>query len=818
MLSAYRVLDLTDQRGNLAGLLLASLGAEVIAIEPPGGSESRRQAPFFADQAGIERSLIHWSYNRGKKSVVLDFNDAADRERFLTWVRSADVLIETFRPGYLRSIGLDASVLAECNPALVHTSMTPFGSDGPKANWAATDLTLMAAAGVSTLAGDADRAPVRISLAQAWLHASAEAASATLIALHERARSGLGQHVDVSAQQAAMLAAQAQPLAFPNRANPPVRAGGGAKVGPLNLRFVYPARDGHVIVSIMFGTMVGPYMRRLFEWICEEGLCDEATRDKDWIEYGMLLLTGKEPISEYNRIIETIARFTATKTKAELFEAASARRLLIAPAANARDVLENPHLAARDVWESVEWESGEPARRRSILRVPSRIAKFSGAPQPQLGRPPRLGEHTAEVLSQPRSTAESRGDLRAATSAPALGDLKILDFAWVMAGPLATRVLADHGATVVRIESATRQDLIRALQPRIDGNPSPEHSAPQQNFNAGKLGLTLNPNTPAGREVVLDLVRWADVVFDSFAPGAMAAWGFDYESLRKINPKIVQVSSSLMGQSGPLAKFAGFGNLGAALSGFYEVTGWPDREPVGPFAAYTDSVAPRFAVLSILAALEHRRRTGEGQFVDLSQAESALHFYTPALLDLQVNNRVMRRMGNADPYCAPHGTYPVAGADRWIAIACETDEHWQTLCVEMDRPDLARDASLATAAGRLARSAELDEIVGKWTAPLDGERLEAKLQARGVPTHRLQTSEDLFNDPQLAHRHHFVTVPHPLISGVVIEGTRFQLSRTPARIDRGGPTLGQHVHEVLSGILGYNDDRIAKIVASGALE
>ena len=394
MLSAYRVLDLTDQRGNLAGLLLASLGAEVIAIEPPGGSESRKQAPFFADQAGIELSLIHWSYNRGKKSVVLDLNDAADRERFLALVRGADVLIETFRPGYLHSIGLDASVLAECNPALVHTSITAFGSDGPKANWAATDLTLMAAAGVSTLAGDADRAPVRISLAQSWLHASAEAASATLIALHERARSGLGQHVDVSAQQAAMLAAQAQPLAFPNRAKPPERAGGGAKVGPLNLRFVYPARDGHVIVSIMFGTMVGPYMRRLFEWICEEGLCDEATRDKDWIEYGMLLLTGKEPISEYNRIIETIARFTATKTKAELFEAASARRLLIAPAANARDVLESPHLAARQVWESVEWESVEAARAASV-RLPSRIAKFSAAPQPELGRPPRLGEHTA---------------------------------------------------------------------------------------------------------------------------------------------------------------------------------------------------------------------------------------------------------------------------------------------------------------------------------------------------------------------------------------------------------------------------------------
>jgi crotonobetainyl-CoA:carnitine CoA-transferase CaiB-like acyl-CoA transferase len=813
MLSAYRVLDLTDHRANLAGLLLAALRAEVIAIEPPGGSDSRKKGPFIADQPGAERSLIHWSYNRGKKSVVLDLTDAADRQRFLALVRGADVVIESFAPGYLRTIGLDASILAECNPALVHTSITAFGSEGPKANWAATDLILMAAAGVSMLAGDPDRAPVRISLPQAWLHAGAEAAGATLIALHERVRSGLGQHVDVSAQQAAMAAAQAQPLAYPNRVKPPDRAGGGTKAGPINLRFVYPAADGHVVVSIMFGTMVGPYMRRLFEWICEEGLCDESTRDKDWIEYGMLLFTGKEPISEYERIIETLARFTATKTKAELFEAATKRRLLIAPVMNARDILASPHLATRDVWESIE---AAPFQR--AIRLPSRVAVFSNAPQPKLGLAPRLGEHTAEVLSQRRSLPTSVGALHNPSSEPALADLKIVDFAWVMAGPLATRVLADHGATVVRIESIHRQDLIRALSPRIDGNPSPEHSAPQQNFNAGKLGLTLNPSTPEGRAVVLDLVRWADVVFDSFAPGAMAAWGLDYESLRAINPKIIQVSSSLMGQSGPLAKFAGFGNLGAALSGFYEVTGWPDREPIGPFGAYGDSVAPRFAVLAILAALEHRRQTGEGQFVDLSQAESALHFYTPALVEYQVNDRVISRMGNADPFCAPHGSYPVAGSDRWIAIACETDEQWQALCLEMDRPDLARDASLATIDGRIAHSDELDQIVAKWTASTDGGQLEAKLQTRGIPAHRLQTSADLFVDPQLIHRGHFVTVPHPLIPNVVIEGTRFQLSRTPAHIRRGGPTLGQHIHEVLGGILGYDDDQIARIVASGALE
>jgi crotonobetainyl-CoA:carnitine CoA-transferase CaiB-like acyl-CoA transferase len=213
----------------------------------------------------------------------------------------------------------------------------------------------------------------------------------------------------------------------------------------------------------------------------------------------------------------------------------------------------------------------------------------------------------------------------------------------------------------------------RCNRPRIGESTSPEHSLPWQNLNAGKLSVTLNLRTQEAREVVFDLVRWADAVFDLFAPGAMKSWGFDYEHLRQINPQIVQASSSLMGQWGPIAGFAGFANLGRCAERLYEITGWPDRDPVGPFGAYTDTLAPRFGVLALLAALQHRQRTGEGQYIDLSQAESALHFFTQALLDFQVNGRLMSRIGNSDLYCAPHGVYRVAGHDRWIAIACETD-------------------------------------------------------------------------------------------------------------------------------------------------
>src|SRR5271170_4554167 len=220
-----------------------------------------------------------------------------------------------------------------------------------------------------------------------------------------------------------------------------------------------------------------------------------------------------------------------------------------------------------------------------------------------------------------------------------LKDVKICDFMWVMAGPASTRILADYGATVVRIESPTRIDTARAL--------------------------------------VHDLVRWADVVTESFSPKAMRAWGFDYESLRKVNPQLIMLSSCLMGQSGPLSKIAGFGNMAAAISGFHNLTGWPDRPPAGVFGAYTDYVAPRFTAMAILAALDYRRRKGEGQYIDQSQAECAIHFLGPAILDYTVNGRVDQRVGNSDAAFAPHGVYPAAGDDNWVAIVCRDDGEWR---------------------------------------------------------------------------------------------------------------------------------------------
>ena len=399
----------------------------------------------------------------------------------------------------------------------------------------------------------------------------------------------------------------------------------------------------------------------------------------------------------------------------------------------------------------------------------------------------------------------------------ALSDVKILDLMWVIAGPAATRVLADYGATVVRVESTKSLDSTRVAPPFHNGQPGPESSGPFQNMNAGKLGITLDLERPQGRAIFLDLVRWADVVTESFSGDTMAKWGLGYQALVQVNPDIIMLSTSLMGQSGPLAGYSGYGNQAAAITGFFHLASWPDRAPAGPFAAYTDAIVPWFVVAAILAALEHHRRTGEGQFIDLAQAEAALHFLGPALLDYTANGRVARPQGNRDPQMAPHGVY-LSGDDEWVAIAVADDPQWGRFCIALDRPELAMDGRFDSLPQRLVNTDVLDAIVSAWTSTRDAEGIQLSLQGTGVPAHIVQNSARLTRDPQLIHRGHFVELDHPIHGTTTVEGSRFRLSATPAQIDRCGPTFGRDNSPVLRDILGYSEETMAEIAAAEVLE
>ncbi len=789
LLAPYRVLDLSDERGQLAGQMLAQLGAEVILVEPPGGSRSRQLAPFLGDQPGIENGLTFKAYNRGKRSIVLDLaGSAADRETLKQLLSGADVVIESSGPGVLDALGFGPADMAAINPAIVSVSISAFGADGPKANWAATDLTAWASAGPLALAGDDGLPPVPVGVPQAFAHAASEGAGAAIIALQERARSGLGQHIDVSAQQASAQATQCAILATPNGASTHLRSTGGLKLGDLLLRLIWPCADGHVSITFLFGTAIGPFSKRLMDWIYAEGFCDEATRDKDWISYTVLLLQGTEPISEYERVKMVIETFCLTKTKAELLEAAVTKSLLIAPILGVDDVVNSPQLGARGYFEEVDG-----------IRYPGQFGKLSVTPRVVLGSAPTLGAHTDDVAAE---TQRAIGGLPIPSSSPrglALEGLKVLDLMWVMAGPAVSRVLADHGATVVRVESGTRVETARTLQPFKDDNSSgAERSTLFASLNAGKLGISIDIGNEEGHRVILDLVRWADVVLESFSPKAMRQWGLDYESLREVNPNIIMMSSCLFGQTGPLSGLAGYGTMASALSGFASVTGWPDRAPCGPYGAYTDYIAPRFANAILLAAIDHRRRTGEGQYIDFAQAEGAIHALGPAVVEYTANGRLWPRLGTADRNNHPSGVYPALGDECWVAVACEDD---------------AQRKALENLVGALS-----DEAISAWTSVRLADTATQELQQAGVPAHTVQNSPECMVDPQLIHRGHFVELPHNEMGTVVIEGSRAKFSATPAVVASPGPGIGEHTFTVLTEILGYDDDRFSELLISGALE
>jgi crotonobetainyl-CoA:carnitine CoA-transferase CaiB-like acyl-CoA transferase len=396
-----------------------------------------------------------------------------------------------------------------------------------------------------------------------------------------------------------------------------------------------------------------------------------------------------------------------------------------------------------------------------------------------------------------------------------LGDLKVLDLAWVVAGPAIGRSLADYGATVVRVESSVRIETARLMGPFPGGARDPQRSALYETYNTGKLGLVLDLGQEAARQVVRDLALWADVLVESFAPGQMARWGLSPEVLRQANPRLIGVSTSLMGQTGPFASFAGYGNVGAAVAGYQNLVGHEGALPIGPFGPYTDFVGPRFGLVALLAALEHRRRTGEGCWLDVSQAEAGIQFLGAEVAQGAATGRYPTSKGNRDAHFSPHGVYRCAGEDAWVAIVARTDDEWRRLAALIGGE--AQNPAFETLEGRKADEDRLDALVEPWTRPQTADEVELALQAIGVPAHRASTSADLVADPQLEARGHFVRLAHPLGGESVVDASRYRLSETPAAYERAAPHFGRDAQAVLGGILGYGEDRIRNLESAGVL-
>ena len=389
--------------------------------------------------------------------------------------------------------------------------------------------------------------------------------------------------------------------------------------------------------------------------------------------------------------------------------------------------------------------------------------------------------------------------------------IRVADFAWVGVGPLVSKYLADHGAEVIRIESSVRPEPLRRAPPFANDEPGLDNSGYYADFNSSKQCVSLNLQHPDGVAIAKRIVEHCDIVTESFTPKAMRAWGMTYEDLCEIRPDLIMISMPMYGLTGPWSMWQGYGHVLQAAAGISHLTAYPGEEPIGTGVAYTDFLVPHFAASALLAALDHRQRTGEGQNIDFGQMEAAIHATETMVLDYTVNGREQQALGAGHPDHRPYGTYRCAARgdddDRWIAITVTNE---------------AELASLAEVAGQPTWTSleadALDSEIASWTRTRHAEELMEELQSAGVPAGVVQTPEDLRSDPQLAHRGHFWMLDHPTMGHRAYDGPSFRLSETPAELTKAAPLLGEDNEYVYKEIVGMSDEEYVEHLVSGAFD
>lgn len=401
----------------------------------------------------------------------------------------------------------------------------------------------------------------------------------------------------------------------------------------------------------------------------------------------------------------------------------------------------------------------------------------------------------------------------------ALEGVRVVEIGFAAAGPLVGKYLANHGAEVIHVESRTAPDVFRSTYPPFKENvPGPDRAGMFAFYNDGKRGVTVNLKHPRGAELVRALIARSDVLIESFPAGTMAKRGLGYASLAAEHPGLVMLSSCNQGQTGPHAQHPGYGSQLTCLAGFVHLLGEPNESPVILYGPYIDYIAVGYGVIAVLAALARRRSTGRGTYIDLSQYEAGLQFMGPALLEHQLNGTVPTRDGDRDPVAVPHGVFPAAGADRWVALSVWSDAEWDAFRRAMGEPAWAREARWTDAPGRRAGQDELERRVAEWTSARPREEIVDRLRSVGLRVAPVLTIRELFQDPQLMHRAFFRALPHPVLGTIHCISAPFTLSATPSRQERAGPMLGADNDAVFGGILGLGEEERGALARDGVFE
>jgi len=847
-LSGIRVIELADEQAEYCGLTLAGLGADVIKVEPPGGSPTRRIGPFYQDKPDPNGSLFFWAYNRGKRSIVLDLTQDGDRAKFKELIAGADVLLESTPKGELDKLRLSGSELRKQFPALIHARVTPFGDDGPWANFKGSDLIHLALGGVMmncgydpAPGGKYDLPPIAPQMWHAYHIAGEQLSMTILAALLYRFRTGVGQALACAVHQSVAVSTEVDLMSWVmRRAVVQRQTCRHAREGISAAPTIVHTKDGRWVMANLGNRPDDP--QRLLEILKKYDLDAGFNPETATAARGGRFVPGTGPsTAKRDEGMEVMQRFVRAFTYENFpWREMQDAGLLVAPLRKPNENAVDEHWEARGSVTDIEHpELGKKFRYATSKWI-------STANDWSVGRrAPLLNEDAATVMTPAKSATpaispNAKVDPKEPPSKRGkplpLKGIRIVDFSWFLASAGGTRFLSAFGAESIKIELKSHPDTrLAAMAPEGGREAREKATAPLKgvtdinmggqfnNKNPGKRGISLNVRHPKGLAIVKKLITMSDIVAEGFSPGVLKNWGLGFDVLQQLRPGIIYVSQSGMGAQGTYGRFRTVGPIANAFAGLSEMSGLPEPAmPAGWGYSYLDWMGAYSFGLAMLSALYHRDRTGEGQWIDASQSEVGLFITGTATLDWAANNRIWKRIGNASPFkpAAPHNVYPCSGDDRWITIACFNDAEWHALCELARHPEWGSDARFKDLAGRMANQEALDKLISGWTKTCVDYELMFALQKAGVPAGVCQHAGNRCDDdPQLKHLEWLTEVTGTKIGRWPVAEVPIRMSESPAyiggRIDRGAPCYGEDNEYVFGELLGMSTKEIAAMAEEG---
>ena len=799
-LSGLRVVEYSiGPAGAMCAKTFADLGADVLKVEPPEGDPARRLGPFPCDRPDPEASGIFLYLNANKRGLTLDLLDESERQRLHKLISGADIFVTDVQPGQAAALAIDSASIAELSSSLIRTYVTPFGNTGPYRDWKGTDLIAWHMGGMGWESPAAfvtdleDHTPLRGRGNMGMYFGGWVAAAGAMCALFHRETYGVGQEIDVSAMDA---------VASHIRGNFATYSYDISRLPEDRKKAFFPwiwkAADGYASQTFF-----------LDHWW--ETLKDMMDRPLWADDEKFDTLAGRR---EHSGEIEVeVAKWTKGQSRGDLYRRLQSSSVPCFPVQTVDEIVASNHYDARGFFV----EQNHPVA--GVMKQPGPPVRLFNTPWNLRIVAPTLGQHNTDFVTSPStSTGEGWGEGEADPRNKPLEGIRIIDFGWILSVPYAGGWLGSLGAEVIRVESNTRLEPGRTgLAGTADGIDGVNRSGIWNCLNHSKLGVTLNIRDPEAQKLVKELVAVSDVVMENFSTGVLERQGLGYEDLRQVRPDLIMLSGSTMGTVGPDRDSTGFGPNVCSYAGQPSITGYEGGQPQNLGGNWPDYLVGTMMVHSLLSALWHRRKTGEGQRIEVAMAEVVSSMIPEAFLDFTMNGRVAGRIGNHDPHISPHNVYRCAGDDEWVAIAVQSDDEWVRLCDVMGRSELASDHRFTTLESRKRNEEALDDLVGEWTRERSAAEVTLILQGEGIAAGPVMEVMSLMVDPHFRERGNVIEMDHTEVGAREVAGLPIRFSDIPRPAYYTAPLLGEHNDDVFSGLLGHDVMEVERLKNSKAV-